>query len=116
MCTRTSTQARSHAQKFFVKIEKRNQTLDAFLENLDLQNIENHLVFSDLEDAAEEFVPMAIQGARAQRDLSDQLSQIAEERVIAVPSPSKRGKGLKRERKPSSSNQSEDSSQHSQLA
>lgn len=57
VCTRTSTQARSHAQKFFVKIEKRTQTLEEFLEELDLQNIEKHLVFSDLDDGEEEFVP-----------------------------------------------------------
>lgn len=31
VCTRTSTQARSHAQKFFVKIEKKQMDLDTFL-------------------------------------------------------------------------------------
>jgi SHAQKYF class myb-like DNA-binding protein len=51
VCTRTSTQARSHAQKFFVKIDKRNLSLEAFLADLDFQNIdEQHMVFSDLED------------------------------------------------------------------
>ena len=30
--TRSSTQARSHAQKFFVKLEKKNLTMDQFLE------------------------------------------------------------------------------------
>jgi SHAQKYF class myb-like DNA-binding protein len=34
--TRTSTQARSHAQKFFNKLEKRETTLEAFLQTLDL--------------------------------------------------------------------------------
>jgi len=29
--TRTSTQARSHAQKFFVKIEKKQMNLETFL-------------------------------------------------------------------------------------
>jgi SHAQKYF class myb-like DNA-binding protein len=33
--TRTSTQARSHAQKFFVKIEKKNLNLDDYLGGLD---------------------------------------------------------------------------------
>lgn len=54
MCTRTSTQARSHAQKFFVKIDKRNQSLEEFLADLDLDNLQNHLVFSDLDDDDEE--------------------------------------------------------------
>jgi SHAQKYF class myb-like DNA-binding protein len=48
--TRTSTQARSHAQKFFNKLEKKNQTLDVFLEALDLNNIEKMCIMSDLED------------------------------------------------------------------
>jgi SHAQKYF class myb-like DNA-binding protein len=30
--TRSSTQARSHAQKFFVKLEKKNLTMDQFLQ------------------------------------------------------------------------------------
>lgn len=55
VCTRTSTQARSHAQKFFVKVEKRNQTLEEFLEDLDLQHLENHYIFSDLEEEEEEY-------------------------------------------------------------
>lgn len=50
MSTRTSTQARSHAQKFFVKIEKRNIQLDDFLANLDLGNLEQDMFFSDDED------------------------------------------------------------------
>lgn len=48
--TRTSTQARSHAQKFFVKIEKKNLDLDEFLRNLDIDNLEKDMLFSDLED------------------------------------------------------------------
>lgn len=54
VCTRTSTQARSHAQKFFVKVEKRNQTLEEFLADLDLANIENHCILSDLDDEEED--------------------------------------------------------------
>lgn len=50
MGTRTSTQARSHAQKFFVKIEKRNKSLEDFLKDLDLSNLEKDLLFSDLDD------------------------------------------------------------------
>lgn len=48
--TRTSTQARSHAQKFFNKLEKKNQKLTEYLQNLDLDNLENHNIMSDLED------------------------------------------------------------------
>jgi hypothetical protein len=48
--SRTSTQARSHAQKFFVKIEKKNLNLDEFLSTLDIHNLEKDMLFSDLED------------------------------------------------------------------
>jgi hypothetical protein len=37
-----------------VKVEKRNQTLEEFLEELDLQHLENHYIFSDLEEEEEE--------------------------------------------------------------
>lgn len=39
VATRTSTQARSHAQKFFANIMKRNMTMDSFLENLSLETL-----------------------------------------------------------------------------
>ena len=48
--SRTSTQARSHAQKFFNKLEKRKQSLTDFLESMDLNNLEKHYIMSDLED------------------------------------------------------------------
>lgn len=48
--SRTSTQARSHAQKFFVKIEKKNINLEEFLAVLDINNLEKDMLFSDLED------------------------------------------------------------------
>jgi SHAQKYF class myb-like DNA-binding protein len=48
--TRTSTQARSHAQKFFQKLEKKKQNLQDFLENLDVNNLDKHCIMSDLED------------------------------------------------------------------
>ena len=41
--TRSSTQARSHAQKFFVKLQKKNKTLEEFLQNLDLKDIQRSL-------------------------------------------------------------------------
>ena len=41
MGTRSSTQARSHAQKFFVKLEKKNQTMDSFLECIDMDNLKS---------------------------------------------------------------------------
>ena len=39
--TRSSTQARSHAQKFFVKLEKKNQTMESFLEFIDMDNLKS---------------------------------------------------------------------------
>ena len=48
--TRTSTQARSHAQKFFQKLEKKKQNLQDFLDNLDVNNLDKHCIMSDLED------------------------------------------------------------------
>jgi SHAQKYF class myb-like DNA-binding protein len=42
--TRTSTQARSHAQKFFVKLDKKSLTLDEFLKDLDLKEVEKTLL------------------------------------------------------------------------
>lgn len=50
VATRTSTQARSHAQKFFNKLDKRNQTLENFLADLDLNNMDAHYIMSDDED------------------------------------------------------------------
>lgn len=37
--TRSSTQARSHAQKFFVKLEKKKVTMEEFLGKLDMTNL-----------------------------------------------------------------------------
>ena len=54
MNTRTSTQARSHAQKFFVKLEKKNLRLEDYLETLDLNDMGKSLLFSDLEDDEED--------------------------------------------------------------
>jgi len=42
--TRTSTQARSHAQKFFVKLDKKSLTLEEFLKDLDLKEVEETLL------------------------------------------------------------------------
>jgi SHAQKYF class myb-like DNA-binding protein len=39
VATRTSTQARSHAQKFFANILKKNMTMEQFLENLSLETL-----------------------------------------------------------------------------
>jgi SHAQKYF class myb-like DNA-binding protein len=51
VCTRTSTQARSHAQKFFVKIEKKSMDLHEYLDGLDFNNmLAKDIIFSDLDD------------------------------------------------------------------
>ena len=52
--TRSSTQARSHAQKFFVKLEKKGKTLDQFLETLDLKNLEQSMIDNDMEYGSED--------------------------------------------------------------
>ena len=52
--TRTSTQARSHAQKFFVKLARKKVDLLKFLEGLDINNLHNIpselLEFEDEDD------------------------------------------------------------------
>ncbi len=48
--TRTSTQARSHAQKFFVKLDKKSLTLDEFLRGLDLKEVEKNLLASGMDN------------------------------------------------------------------
>jgi SHAQKYF class myb-like DNA-binding protein len=40
VATRTSTQARSHAQKFFANIMKKNMSMEQFLDNLSLNTLE----------------------------------------------------------------------------
>ena len=47
--TRSSTQARSHAQKFFVKLLKKNMSLKDVLDKLDLDNIDPMLLSDDDE-------------------------------------------------------------------
>ena len=37
--TRSSTQVRSHAQKFFAKLDKKNLTMETFLDGLDMTNL-----------------------------------------------------------------------------
>lgn len=51
--TRTSTQARSHAQKFFVKLDKKQLTLEEFLERLDIEQLKIDLRLGDAGDSTE---------------------------------------------------------------
>lgn len=77
VCTRTSTQARSHAQKFFVKIEKKNMDLDQYLNGLDFNNLmAKDIIFSDLDD--DEDVVSSYQFADRQN------SQLKDEDVFEV--------------------------------
>ncbi|CDW77869.1 UNKNOWN [Stylonychia lemnae] len=39
--TRSSTQARSHAQKFFVKLQRKGEVFEQFLDRLDISNLKN---------------------------------------------------------------------------
>ena len=52
--TRSSTQARSHAQKFFVKLEKKQKTLEEFLAALDMDNLMKSMMEND-SDYGEEY-------------------------------------------------------------
>ena len=51
--TRTSTQARSHAQKFFVKLDKKQLTLSEFLTRLDIEQLKEDLRLGDAGDSTE---------------------------------------------------------------
>ncbi len=42
--TRSSTQARSHAQKFFVKLDRKKQTLENFLTTLNLESVRQRML------------------------------------------------------------------------
>ena len=57
MKSRTSTQARSHAQKFFVKLDRKQIDLQTFLDSLDFNNLQgmanNELEFEDDDDVNE---------------------------------------------------------------
>ena len=52
--TRTSTQSRSHAQKFFEKLKRKKKTLEQFLSELDFDQVNNmtgsELEFEDADD------------------------------------------------------------------
>jgi hypothetical protein len=56
--TRTSTQARSHAQKFFVKLDRKKIDLQSFLDSLDFSNLINMapdlLEFEEEDDIADQ--------------------------------------------------------------
>lgn len=47
MGSRSSTQARSHAQKFFVKLEKKGLTMEQFLEQIDMNNLKQSMMDAD---------------------------------------------------------------------
>lgn len=51
--TRTSTQARSHAQKFFAKLEKKQLALDDFLTRLDIEQLKLDLRLNETGDSTE---------------------------------------------------------------
>lgn len=51
--SRSSTQARSHAQKFFGKLEKKGLTLEQFLRDLDLEKLGKQLLQSGKLDSTD---------------------------------------------------------------
>jgi SHAQKYF class myb-like DNA-binding protein len=51
--TRTSTQARSHAQKFFVKLDKKQLTLEEFISKLDVEQLKLDLKLDNAGDSTE---------------------------------------------------------------
>lgn len=75
MGTRSSTQARSHAQKFFVKLQKKNKTLEQFVKALDLNNIQKSLVDQDVSDSGDE--------NQGEYVLSEAAQQVIQRRLIS---------------------------------
>ena len=49
MRTRSSTQARSHAQKFFVKLQRRNEKLEDYLQSYDLDLMRQRMINPDAD-------------------------------------------------------------------
>jgi hypothetical protein len=47
--TRSSTQARSHAQKFFVKLQRRNEKLEDYLQSYDLDLMRLRMINPDAD-------------------------------------------------------------------
>lgn len=72
--TRSSTQARSHAQKFFVKLQKKSKTLEQFLKALDLHNIQKSLVDQDVSDSGDENQEEYVLSEAAQQVLKRRLN------------------------------------------
>jgi len=69
--TRTSTQARSHAQKFFVKLEKKELTLEEFLNKLDIEQLKVDL-------------NIGVEGDSTDYDESQPLLRIANQKLNSV--------------------------------
>lgn len=76
MRTRSSTQARSHAQKFFVKLEKKSMTMEEFLVSLDMSNLK--CAFENDSDYGEEADLGAGTDKVSQSATSMQFSQSAQ--------------------------------------
>lgn len=72
--TRSSTQARSHAQKFFVKLEKKNLTMEQFLDQVDMYNLKSMIeIDSDYGEEAD----MAACNDRVSQSAASMVSQSA---------------------------------------
>lgn len=69
--TRTSTQARSHAQKFFVKLDKKQLTLDEFLKKLDIEQLKVDL-------------KLGVEGDSTEYDEDQPLLRIANQKLNSV--------------------------------
>ena len=52
--TRSSTQARSHAQKFFVKLQKKGVSVESFIEKLNQNEDMKEIIENDSDYAEEE--------------------------------------------------------------
>ena len=79
--TRTSTQARSHAQKFFQKLEKRNKTLDEFLSTLDVDNMESHYIMEDDDEDKPQNSQKAPRGRAAQKKKTSEVKELEKTEV-----------------------------------
>lgn len=93
VASRTSTQARSHAQKFFGKLEKRSIRFDVFIRDLDLAKLKASLGAKEnsTDYDEEEAISAAIR--------SDQPPSVMN---LALPKKKAASAGAKRQREPAS--------------
>ena len=89
--TRTSTQARSHAQKFFGKLDKKQLTLEEFLERLDIEQLKVDLKVNDAGNSTEynEDQPLiTISREKNKSSVMNIAMPLEQQKSVATPPPS----------------------------